>query len=138
MDNDTIRDVKKLVFWHDFGIKGNISKKTIRRMLSKMGEEYFEGYIQIRRADIMGQSTFNREASLELLDEMIGYHDEIMQEGNALKISDLAIGGGDLIKEGVKPGPEMGEILRGLLEKVLEEPELNTREILIEIVKNME
>ena len=83
-------------------------------------------------------NTFNREASLELLDEMIGYHDEIMQEGNALKISDLAIGGGDLIKEGVKPGPEMGEILRGLLEKVLEEPELNTREILIEIVKNME
>ena len=138
MDNDTIRDVKKLVFWHDFGIKGNISKKTIRRMLSKMGEEYFEGYTQIRRADIMGQSTFNREASLELLDEMIGYHDEIMLEGNALKISDLAIGGGDLIKEGVKPGPEMGEILRGLLEKVLEEPELNTREILIEIVKNME
>ena len=138
MDNDTIRDVKKIVFWHDFGIKGNISKKSVRRMLSKMGEEYFEAYTQLRRADIMGQSTFNREVSFEVLDEMIGYHDEIMQEGNALRISDLAIGGGDLIKEGIKPGPAMGEILRNLLEKVLEEPELNTRERLLEIVKNIE
>ena len=107
-------------------------------MLSKMGEEYFEAYTQLRRADIMGQSTFNREVSFEVLNEMIGYHDEIMQEGNALRISDLAIGGGDLIKEGIKPGPAMGEILRNLLEKVLEEPELNTRERLLEIVKNIE
>ena len=135
MDNDTIRDVKKLVYWHDYGIKGNITKKTIRRMLSQMGEEYFEGYSLLRKADIMGQSTYNRENSLELLDQIITYHDEIMQEGSALKISDLAVGGGDLIAAGIKPGPEMGEILRNLLDRVLEEPELNTREKLMELVQ---
>ena len=137
MDNDTIRDVKKLVYWHDFGIKGNISKNTVRKMLSKMGEEYFEGYTHIRRADIMGQSEFNRETSFELLEKMKRFHEEIMQEGNALKISDLVINGGDLIKEGIKPGPEMGEILKMLLDKVLEEPELNTRENLLEIVRSL-
>ena len=109
----------------------------MRRMLSKMGEEYFEGYTHIRRADIMGQSEFNRETSFELLEKMKRFHEEIMQEGNALKISDLAINGGDLIKEGIKPGPEMGEILKMLLDKVLEEPELNTRENLLEIVRSL-
>ncbi|MBR6403142.1 MAG: CCA tRNA nucleotidyltransferase [Eubacterium sp.] len=136
MDNDTIRDVKKLVYWHDYGINGNITKKTIRRMLSNMGEEYFEGYAFLRKADIMGQSTYNRENSLELLNQIIAYHDEIMQEGSALKISDLAVGGGDLIAAGIKPGPEMGEILRNLLDRVLDEPDLNSREKLLEIVNN--
>ena len=106
-------------------------------MLSQMGEEYFEGYSLLRKADIMGQSTYNRENSIELLDQIITYHDEIMQEGSALKISDLAVGGGDLIAAGIKPGPEMGEILRNLLDRVLEEPELNTREKLMELVQGL-
>ena len=36
---------------------------------------------------------------------------------------------------GIKPGPEMGQILKTLLDKVLAEPELNTREDLEKIVK---
>ena len=52
-----------------------------------------------------------------------------------LKLSELAIGGKDLIAIGVKPGPDMGRILKVLLDRVLEEPELNTREQLLAIVK---
>ena len=135
MDNDTIRDVKNIVLWHDFGLKGGITKKSVRKMLSKMGKEYFDFYVQIKRADIMGQSDYRADVSIDILNQIIVFHDEIIEEGNALTISDLAIGGKDLIEMGIKPGPEMGEILRQLLDRVLEEPELNTKENLGEIIK---
>ena len=115
MDNDTIRDVKNIVLWHDFGLKGGITKKSVRKMLSKMGKEYFDFYVQIKRADIMGQSDYRADVSIDILNQIIVFHDEIIEEGNALTISDLAIGGKDLIEMGIKPGPEMGEILRQLL-----------------------
>ena len=134
MDNDTIRDVKKIVYWHDFGLKGDITKNSVRRMLSKMGEEYFDSYVHIRKADVMGQSDYRSDESRAVIEKIIKYHDEIMQEGNALSIADLAISGKDLIEMGIKPGPEMGEILRNLLDIVLEDPGLNTREILSKIV----
>ena len=44
----------------------------------------------------------------------------------------LAVSGGDLIAAGIEPGKEMGRLLERLLELVLERPEYNTREILME------
>ena len=38
---------------------------------------------------------------------------------------------------GIKPGKKMGIILNELLETVLDDPELNKRETLLEIAKNL-
>ena len=135
MDNNTIRDVRKIVYWHDFGISGPVTKKTVRKMLSKMGPEYFDGYVEIKKADMLGQSDYRIEDRTKVFNSIIQYHDEIMAEGNALSIKELALDGKDLKALGVKPGPEMGQILKTLLDKVLAEPELNTREDLEKIVK---
>ncbi len=39
--------------------------------------------------------------------------------------------GGDLIKAGMKPGPEMGRVLQKMLDAVLEDPSANTKEQLL-------
>lgn len=104
-------------------------------MLSKMGPEYFDSYMEIKKADMIGQSDYLLEERTAVLDNIQQYHDEIMAEGNPLSIKDLALDGKDLKELGVKPGPEMGEILKTLLDKVLAKPELNTREELEKIVK---
>ena len=137
MDNDTIRDVKKLVYWHDYGIKGVNSVKPVRRMLSQMGAEYFDMFLDIRQADMKGQSDYKLEERKAVLADIIRYHDQVIEEGNALSVKDLALNGKDLIELGVKPGPRMGEILSYLLDKVLEEPELNDEKQLTEIVKDI-
>lgn len=49
----------------------------------------------------------------------------------------LAVTGRDLIDTGMKPGRELGEMLQQLLELVLEHPEQNTREQLLEKVKEL-
>ncbi len=51
---------------------------------------------------------------------------------------DLAVNGKDLMKAGIQPGPGMGRILDGLLERVLDEPGLNQKNILIRLAKEIE
>jgi tRNA nucleotidyltransferase (CCA-adding enzyme) len=101
-----------------------------------MGAEYFDSYAAIRRADMAGQSDYLSDWKQKVLEDIIKYHDEIIAEGDALSIKDLAIGGKDLIAMGVTPGPKMGEILSQLLDAVLEDPELNNREDLSNIAAN--
>jgi tRNA nucleotidyltransferase (CCA-adding enzyme) len=59
---------------------------------------------------------------------------QIRQRGDPLTRSDLAITGTDLMALGVI-GPGIGEILAGLLDRVLEEPALNTREALLALAR---
>lgn len=53
-----------------------------------------------------------------------------------LTVSDLAIGGNELREIGFTPGPELGETLRLLLERVIDRPELNTRQELLELARD--
>jgi hypothetical protein len=61
----------------------------------------------------------------------------VLEEKKALSLKDLAVSGNDLATQGIKPGKSMGIILRELLETVLDDPELNTREKLLEIASRM-
>lgn len=55
----------------------------------------------------------------------------IEASGAPLRVRDLAVSGNDLAAAGVPPGKAMGEILRRLLDEVLDEPGRNTREHLL-------
>jgi tRNA nucleotidyltransferase (CCA-adding enzyme) len=53
------------------------------------------------------------------------------RESHALEIKDLVVDGDDLQQAGVPPGPWVGKILRALLERVIDDPTLNTRDRLL-------
>ena len=55
---------------------------------------------------------------------MDGYHkiyDKIIKDADCLTLKDLALNGRDLIELGVKPGPQIGNILAKLLDVVIED-----------------
>ncbi len=54
----------------------------------------------------------------------------VMADDPPLSVSDLALDGRDLIRLGLKPGPEFGRILDGLLDWVLEDPSRNVARLL--------
>ena len=58
--------------------------------------------------------------------------------GVPLSVADLAIAGRDLVARGWKPGPRIGRALQRLLDAVWEDPPLNTRAALLEMVAAME
>lgn len=135
LDNDTIHRVERLVAWHDFGIDGKLTKRSLRRALNRMGPELFEDYAKLRLADMQGQSDYALEQKQRDYAELMKLHQEIVQDGECLSMQDLAINGRDLIQLGISPGPDMGMILKQLLSQVLDEPQLNTREKLEELVQ---
>jgi tRNA nucleotidyltransferase (CCA-adding enzyme) len=63
--------------------------------------------------------------------------DAILAAREPLALQDLAITGEDLIAAGMRPGPAMGGVLRRLLDEVLDDPALNTRERLLARAKEL-
>jgi tRNA nucleotidyltransferase (CCA-adding enzyme) len=59
----------------------------------------------------------------------------VRESGAPLKVGDLAVTGDDLLAAGVQKGPRVGEKLQKLLDLVLEDPTLNTKEKLLARVK---
>jgi hypothetical protein len=107
---------------------------AVRRLIVRVGEENLEDMYALRRAD--AYATADVENS-RFLAPLISRIDRILAEDRALSLQDLAVGGADLMSVGVKSGKPMGIILKELLETVLDDPELNTREKLLEIAVNL-
>ena len=51
------------------------------------------------------------------------------------RLADLAVDGTDLIAVGFAPGARLGRVLEELLDEVVEEPALNTREQLLGLAR---
>ena len=129
-DNDTTDKVCRLVCWHDDNPP--LSEKNVRRAVSRIGVEQYPALFAVKRADILAQSEYQREEKLSYVDGYEALYREILEKNQCLTIRDLAVNGSDLIAAGMKPGKEIGETLKSLLELVLDDPELNNRELLLE------
>lgn len=111
------------------------SDSAVRRFLKRVGEENVEDLFKLRIADATSnpKSVFQPEEISELQKHI----SMVRQKDMALKITDLKIDGNDLKNMGVQPGPLMGNILNRLLDMVIEDPLLNTKEKLLEEAKKM-
>ena len=130
-DNDTIHIVSRLVEHHDYGNGVEPNSRIVRRAVNRIGEDIFPSLCKLRRADVLAQSSYMREEKLALLDRWESIYSEIIQKNQCVSLKTLAVTGSDLIAEGMKPGKEIGEALQKLLDHVLDEPQDNTKEILI-------
>lgn len=133
-DNDTLCKTVCLVKYHDYmnGVKPD--KKFVRRGMNMVGEELYPLLHDVRRADILAQSEYKREEKLANLEKGIQLYEEIVAEGQCVSLKTLAVTGSDLIAAGMKPGKEIGDVLQELLAHVLDHPQDNNKEILIEFI----
>ena len=87
----------------------------------------------LREADCRSR---NLVAELEKLAEVRERVNHELRERNSVHIADLAVDGKDVMRElGLRPGPDVGRVLDHLLERVLEDPQLNRSETLLEIAR---
>ncbi|MBQ2426010.1 MAG: CCA tRNA nucleotidyltransferase [Lachnospiraceae bacterium] len=96
-------------------------KPQIRRFLSKMSRYQFEGCLYLKELD--GDSN---------IEEIRRLWQEIEADGDCISLKMLAVNGGDLMAAGVEKGKILGETLAWLLDLVLEHPELNNKETLLQ------
>ena len=130
-DNDTRKRVARLVQVHD-DLQIAAAQRSVRRAVYRIGADLFPDYLKVRRADIMAQNPDVRQEKLNELARIEEMYQKILEAQQCLSLKDLAVTGRDLIEAGMQPGPELGRTLNQLLELVIEHPEYNTKESLLE------
>jgi putative nucleotidyltransferase with HDIG domain len=129
--NAVIDRTAHLVEEHMFHYDDTWSDAAVRRLIIRAGEDCLDDLYALRRCDTFAAAGAERDPGF--LAPLISRVDAVLAQGRALSLKDLAVSGKDLMAIGVPPGPRMGIILNELLEAVVEDPEQNTRETLLEI-----
>lgn len=119
LDNDTIGNVKNMIT--AFQAPLAVDKVEIRRLLSRVTEYQFLGAMQLKKLD--GDET---------VPGILRLFEEIKEAGDCVSLKQLAVNGGDLLAKGLVKGKQIGDGLMYLLNLVLEKPELNKKDILLE------
>lgn len=132
-DTCTRETVVTLVENHE--MRTGHSKKALRRLLAKLGEENMRRLLLVRRADAAAHASGANVRLSAMADEDERILNGLIAEAGCLHVKDLAVTGGDLLALGMEQGPAVGETLSRLLDLVLEEELPNEKEALLAAVR---
>jgi poly(A) polymerase/tRNA nucleotidyltransferase (CCA-adding enzyme) len=135
-DKETVTRVTHLIRNHMFWYQSEWTPSAVRRFVRKVGLENIPALFALRKADNIGSGARSpRMYALEALWERV---QEEIRTASAFSLKDLAIDGNDVMAElGIPPGPHVGRILNELFERVTDDPSLNNRERLLEVVREI-
>lgn len=121
-----------LIRWHMFTVDEHITDSAIRRFIRRVGVENVKDMMDLRIGDRLGGGTQVAESW-----RLKKFKERITAELNPpFSINDLVVDGTDIMKEtAITPGPTIGKILQALFEEVDEDLSLNTREYLLQRIK---
>ena len=125
---DMTEQVEKLVRYHMFFSDPDaITLSAVRRMVKNVGQDLIWDLMDLRTCDRIGTGRPKEKPyRLRKYHAMI---EEVMRD--PISVGMLKINGDIMVGEmGLQPGPKMGWVLHALLEEVLDDPTLNTREYL--------
>lgn len=150
-DNKNIEKTCKLLEFSKKNIIDN--KEEIKYILMKLDSiELAKSLINLKKSEVNSyleeEKNNNKdyitdiiesftEESVEKLNRVEKLLEEIIEKNECFRIKDLKIGGKDLIEKGIKPGKDIGRILNSLLIEVIKKPDLNKKEMLLDIVETI-
>lgn len=113
---------------------GRLDPVRARRLLARFGAGLLFDLLDHKEADLRGKGPPPDEdlANLARFRAVV-----TAEQRSPHRLRDLAVGGDDLIALGYVPGPAIGRVLQTLLDEVIDEPERNTRERLIDRAREL-
>lgn len=129
-DNDTINKVKTLILYHHVILK---DKADIKILLNYIGKELFEGILKVKLADINTDEFKSKKDEITKINIINKEYEQIISKNECFSMKNLKINGRDLIEIGIKDGRQVGSVLHYLLERVIGDNDLNSREKLLDM-----
>ena len=129
-DKATERVVVHLIRCHS--LYPELTQEGVRRAVVLLGEDQFERFLKVKRADISGQNPEVQEKKFRYMDEVEEIYRIVLERGDCLSLRDLKVTGDDLIEAGIPKGKQIGRILEALLDEVLADPKKNDRQLLLD------
>jgi tRNA nucleotidyltransferase (CCA-adding enzyme) len=118
--------VTHIVRSHAFPLD-DVNELFARRFLREHGDELAFDLVALKEADLRGKRV--PQAELDAAARLRALLEE--QRSSPHRLKDLAVDGADLIELGYSEGPELGRALERLLDDVVDDPALNTRDELL-------
>jgi tRNA nucleotidyltransferase (CCA-adding enzyme) len=133
--NDERQRITALVRHHLICYDSAWSDGAVRRWIRRVTPELVPDLYVLNEADVRGKGR-DCGADLAALSALKAHVERVIAAGAAFSIRDLAIDGRVLMEQlGIKPGPDLGRILKTLLDEVVDDPSKNQREALLERAK---
>ena len=127
--------VVHLIRQHMFGYVPRWSDAAVRRFIVKVGPDTLGDLFLLREADNVGSGLPPDAGRLTEFRTRVAHE---LESGVALDMRSLAVDGTDLMTEfGWQPGPIVGTTLQRLLDRVIGDPSLNTRERLLAVARSI-
>ena len=121
--------VLALVEHHDMEV--HVTEKCARRMLNKFDRDFLSDFCILRQADRDDHVNLDPNRPLVNLNEFMAAVDEEIKKNTAVKVSDLAVRGNDLMDTFHISGPTVGQTLKALLDAVMDEKVTNDKDALL-------
>jgi tRNA nucleotidyltransferase (CCA-adding enzyme) len=134
-DNKTLSLIRRLIQHHDIDIEPKYN--SVRKAINSIGDDIFMDLLKVKTADKKAQNPIYLKAGLDHIDRINSIYLDIKNKQECISISDLAIGGRDLIELGFEQNKKLGLVLNALLIAVIEDPNLNKKEKLLELAKDL-
>lgn len=131
-DNDTIKKVISLIKYKNIDLNGKIA---VKRVLNELGPELTTDLVELKR--VTSDKAIIDDSKIDMFGKILNDIDYIINNNECYSLKHLNISGSDLINCGFPKGRVIGTILNRLLNLVIENPELNTKEVLMEIAYKM-
>jgi len=135
---EEINIISSLILLHMRISHSRMTPKSIRRTLKKLADFGipFQSLLRVAICDKMGGLKSQKYYTRKDVFELAKSFRKIINEKPVSKFSDLKVNGNDVMEiTGLKPGKEVGEVLKNLMDLTIDDPELNEKEKLIELVK---
>ena len=121
--------VLALVEHHDMEV--HVTEKCARRMLNKFDRDFLSDFCILRQADRDDHVNLDPNRPLVNLNDFMATVDEEIKKNTAVKVSDLAVRGNDLMDTFHISGPTVGQTLKALLDAVMDEKVTNDKDMLL-------
>lgn len=135
LDNKTIKIVSKLVYNKD--LKLSADKISLRRVIVVVGKDIFYDYYLAYIEALIKAGCEVIDISISEYKSIYEICQEIYNDKDCLSLSEMAITGRDLKEFGLPDGKQIGDILKILFDRVIEDPKLNHREILMSMAEKL-
>lgn len=132
-DNDTIAMVTWLIKHH--GHQYDLTPTGMRKAVNLIGIDAIELLFLTQEADILAMDSSEITTNMDVLHKARKLYADIIEKNECVNLKMLSVNGKDLIDLGYTPGKELGVLLEKLLIVVLENPEKNTKEELLQVVQ---
>lgn len=134
-DSQQQREILLLIENHDVRIDASLI--AVKKMMSRTGPDLFSKLLLLQEADNKAKNHKYLRDKLIKINEVRQLSLKIIAERQPYRISDLALNNRDLSALGLRAGHEISDTLQSLLDEVLVNPELNTKEYLISQAKKI-